>query len=312
MCSLCAWPLFTPEQGPFSLEKIARRVDFGMKKVLCLVLLALLVCPWSALALTVTDGMGRQVAIDKTPETCVSLTPANTEILFALGLQGKLVGVDNQSDYPAEALAIEPKLGGFHAPNIEAIVALKPDVVFAGDKLQKDAVAQLENLGMTVVCNDPTSFDGVIPGIELIAQVMGVDPSAVTGEIKKAEEEVTTKVYFALSFGDFGNYTAGPGTFIDDMIRICRGTNVAGNMPVSWPEYSIEQLVLDDPDVILVSDYAGDGSVEAQLSATPGYSELRAVKEGHVYGVDANITSRSGPRMGEALRIIDEALSKAK
>lgn len=282
-----------------------------MKKLFCVALVALLLCPMAlAGSLNVTDGMGREIAFDKTPETCVSLTPANTEILFALGLGDQVIGVDNQSDYPEAAFAVENRLGDYYAPNIEAIVALAPDVVFASDKLQRDVIDQLESLGLKVVSNDPTNFDGIAPGIELIAQVMGADASRITGDIKAAKEEVTVKVYFALSFGEFGNYTAGPGTFIDEMISLCRGTNVAGYMPVPWPQYSMEQLIQDDPDLIIVSDYMGDGSLEQQLMQTPGYDALRCVREGHVYGIDANITSRPGPRIGEALRAISELMDR--
>lgn len=288
-----------------------------MRKLLYVMLALLLVCQAGlAEGMAVTDGMGRDVVFDSAPQTCVSLTPANTEILFALGLSGRVLGVDNQSDYPGEAAALGCKLGDYYAPNVEAIVALQPDVVFASDKLQQDAIDQLGALGLKVVCNDPTSFEGVAPGIELIAQVMGADAAPLTAAIQGAVDAVRNgapagpvKVYFALSFGEYGDYTAGPGTFIDDMIALSGGVNVAGGMPVSWPQYSIEQLVTDDPDVILVSDYAGDGSIERQLMATPGYDSLRAVAEGRVYGVDANITSRPGPRIGEALRLFSAALT---
>ena len=257
----------------------------------------------------VTDGLGREVRIAALPEKVVSLTAANTEILFALGVGDKLVGVDSWSDYPAEAAAIETKVGDYAGPNIEAIVALEPDVVFASTTLQAGTVEQLESLGITVVCNDPTSLAEIPVGIEMIATVMGADAGEINGKIASAIEDSKTKVYFALSFGEFGNYTAGPGTFVDDILALLRCENVAHNSPVSWPEYTMEQLIADDPDVILVSDYAGDGSIVVQLMQEPGYADLRCVKEGKVYAIDANITSRPGPRIAEAIEVIAEALS---
>ncbi|MDL2205712.1 ABC transporter substrate-binding protein [Eubacteriales bacterium OttesenSCG-928-N13] len=293
-----------------------------MKKLVYLMLVALLVCSMTAFAdgSAVVDGLGREVSFESIPETCVSLTPANTEILCALGLSDRIVGVDNQSDVAADALQDKERVGDYYAPNVESVVALNPDVVFASTTLQRESIDKMEELGLTVVCNDPTSLSGVIPGIELIAQVMGTDAAGVVQPIEAAIAEVSAaaaehdglKVYFALSFGEYGDYTAGPGTFIDDMIKLCGGTNVAGDMPVSWPQYSIEQLVANDPDLIIVSDYMGDGSIEQQLCATPGYQELRAVKEGRVYGVDANITSRPGPRIGEATQLIQTAMDEAQ
>ncbi len=277
-----------------------------------LALILLLSIPVYAEGVTVVDGMGREITIATPPQTVVSLTPANTEVLYALGCGDKVVGVDNQSDYPAEAAALEHKVGDYYAPNVEAVVALKPDVVFASDKLQQTAVEQLTALGVTVICNDPTALSDVAPGIEMMAKVMGADPSAITGDIANRLAAAKTKVYFALTFGEYGNYTAGPGTFIDDMLTLLRCENVAGTAQLAWPEYTMEQLALDDPDVILVSSMASAGDVVEQLKQTPGFSELRCVKEGHVYAVDANITSRPGPRIGEAVTVIAEAVNNVR
>ncbi len=277
-----------------------------------LALILLLSVSTSALGVTVVDGMGREVTLSKTPETVVSLTPANTEVLYALGCGDKVVGVDNQSDYPADAAALDSKVGDYYAPNVEAIVALNPDVVFASDKLQQAAIDQLTALGVSVVCNDPTALADVAPGIELIAQVMGADPTPLVQDIHDRMEAAKTKVYFALTFGEYGNFTAGPGTFIDDILTALRCENVASKSAIAWPEYTMEQLALDDPDVILVSSMASAGDVVEQLKVAPGYSELRCVKQGHVYAVDANLTSRPGPRIGEAVTVIAEAVNRVR
>ena len=283
-----------------------------MKKMLAILIAMMLLLSATAMAAkTVVDGEGREVKVPNSPQRVISLTPANTEILFALGCGDKVIGVDSMSDYPAEALTIE-RVGDYSTPNIEAIVAMEPDVIFASNKLQKDAVAQLVSYGQTVICNDPTELDAVPAGISLIAKVMGVDAKPILNDIEqRILDTKRVRVYFALSFGEYGNYTAGPGTFINDIIELLRCKNVADSAPVQWPEYTLEQIVADDPDVILVSDYMGDGAVVEQLKQEPGYSELRCVKAGHVYAVDANITSRPGPRIGEAITVFADAIDSA-
>lgn len=292
-----------------------KRVVVGLL-VLCVMLMGATAMAEGA-QVSVVDGLGRTVVIDGAPETVVSLTPANTEVLFALGAGDSVVGVDSSSNHPAEVASVENIVGDYSGPNVELIVQLMPDVVFASTTLQSDVIGQMESLGLTVVCNDPTSYQEIEKGIALIAQVMGVDAQAVTGPMKEKEAEILAaaetakgkKVYFALSFGEYGNWTAGPGTFINDMIEMLGGVNVAKDAQVSWPEYSMEQLILNDPDLILVSAYGGDESIAEALKQADGYKDLRAVKEGKVYAVDADITSRPGPRIAEALKVFAEAMS---
>lgn len=291
------------------------------QKILSLFLAVLLMLSCAALAeetpAAVVDGMGRSVEIPAQPQTVVSLSPANTEILFALGAGDKVVGVDASSDYPAEALEID-KVGDYSGPNLEAIVALKPDVVFASTTLQTEIIDQLTELGVTVVCNEPAAYADIASGIQLVADVMGLDASELLASMEAAKAaalekavsgESKPKVYFALSFGEYGDWSAGSGTFIDDMITLAGGVNVAASSTEAWPMYSIEQLVADDPDVILVSDFMGDGSLIEALKNTDGYKDLRCVKEGRVYAVDANTSSRPAPRINEALEQIVAALN---
>lgn len=291
------------------------------QKILSLFLAVLLLVSGAALAeetpTTVVDGMGRSVEIPAQPQTVVSLSPANTEILFALGAGDKVAGVDASSDYPAEALEID-KVGDYTGPNLEAIVALKPDVVFASTTLQAEIIDQLTGLGVTVVCNEPAAYADIASGIQLVADVMGLDASELLASMEAAKAaalekavsgESKPKVYFALSFGEYGDWSAGSGTFIDDMITLAGGVNVAAASTEAWPMYSIEQLVADDPDVILVSDFMGDGSLIEALKNTDGYKDLRCVKEGRVYAVDANTSSRPAPRINEALEQIVAALN---
>lgn len=292
-----------------------------MKKTLALVLALLLALSVSALAesapISVVDGLGRTVELAAAPQKLVSLTPANTEILFALGLGDKVVGVDASSDYPPEAASCAI-VGDYSGPNLEAIVAAEPDVVFASTKLQQEAIEEMEKLGLTVICNEPNSYNDIAVGVQLIADATGADASAVLAAMDESKtaalaalepRETPLKVYVAISFGEAGDFSVGPGTFIDDMLTMSGAINVASQFDFAWPMYSIEQLVLDDPDVILVSDYTGDGSLLEQFKAAQGYKDLRCVQEGHVYALDANTSSRPAPRINEALAQIVAVLN---
>ncbi len=265
-----------------------------------------------------TDGLGRAVEVPESVDSVVSLTAANTEILYALGAGELLVGVDEYSDYPAEAAEL-PRMGDYAGPNMELIAAAAPDVVFASTTLQADAITTLEELGLNVVCVEPTGLEELYEGIVLIAAVVGADPVPLLDEIQSAFDAAAAdaqlsgdapRVYFALSFGEYGDYSAGPGTFIDEMISMAGGVNVAADSEYAWPMYSLEGIVAADPDVILISDY-GDGSAAEQFCALDGYGELRAVQEGHVYALTDDLISRPGPRVAQGFEQVVAALSDA-
>ncbi|HQO56124.1 MAG TPA: ABC transporter substrate-binding protein [Clostridia bacterium] len=267
--------------------------------------------------LVVTDTAGNQVTIEKTPEKVISLAASNTEILYALNAGAKVVGVDAYSDYPEEVLKNAQVVGDYNGPNVESILALDPDIVFAANYLQQDAMDALKNAGITVVSVEATRYQDIIPSIELVASVMGVPSDSVIQQMHEEEAQALTfadackgkTVYYALSYGEWGDWTAGPGTFIQSMIEMLGAKNIADDMPVAWPMYSVEQLLEKDPEVILVS--GGDAAAQA-FCALSGYQELTAVKEGRVYGVDANTSSRPGPRITLALIDFARAISGTK
>lgn len=265
--------------------------------------------------LTVIDTAGNTVEIAAEPKTVVSLAASNTEILYALGVGDKVVGVDAFSDYPAEALENAAVVGDYNGPNVESILALDPDVVFASNYLQQEAIDALKAVGVAVVSVEATAYDDIIPSIRLVADVMGVSADAVIEKMNKEQAEALTlkdkcegkTVYFALSFGEWGDWTAGDGTFIDGMLTMLGAKNVAAGLGVAWPQYSVEQLLEKDPDVILVS--GGEASAEA-FCAFETYQALTAVKEGRVYGVDANTSSRPSQRITLALKEFAECIAK--
>ncbi len=255
------------------------------------------------------DFLGETITLEQYPETLVSLSPANTETVFALGLGAKLVGVDSVSDYPEEAKAIA-RVGDFNGPNLEAIAALKPALVLGGNKLQKDAIDKVKGIGIPTVAAEATTYDDVFASIELIGKLTGTEAKAaeVIADMKSKEKAVLDAVagaqngktvYFAMCWGEAGNWTAGPGTFPYEFITKCGGKPITEGAPVAWVNLSTEELVAKDPDIILLSSDFGDPE---SFKTGDAYKNLKAVKNGNVYVVDANLCSRPGPRMIDGLR----------
>lgn len=295
-----------------------------MKKTLALFLaLALMLCG-AAMAetvypYTVTDMGGNEITIEEQPTVVVSLTPSNTEVLYALGAGALVKGVDSYSNYPAEAAENATSVGSYVDTDIEAVLALEPDVVFAGaGTLQEEARAQLADAGVVVVESEAMDYASIPASIQLVAGILNIDAQPLLTEmsdkeaalLESAPEAGSCTVYFALSFGEYGEWSAGPGTFIDTMITMAGGTNIMNDPENPWPNPSLESILEADPDVILVS--GGDEMAQLLLEGD-AYQDLTAVQNGHVYGVDADMSNRPGPRivdsLGEFVAAINDALA---
>lgn len=240
----------------------------------------------------------------------VSTVPSATEVLFALGVGDWIVGVDVSSTYPAETADIE-KVGDYNGFDVEKIVSLTPDVVFAGNKLQDDQIAQLEDAGVRVVSVDPTMYEDIAASITLIgAEVGKVDEAAaLNAQITEVADAVQTKaaeiadkptIYYVMGVGEYGNWTSGEGSFINDVIEMCGGVCVTAGSESPWMDYPMEDLVIADPDILIVSGYITEDTLKAEV----GYSELTAVKEGHCLFINSDTIERPGPRITESLESI--------
>ena len=272
--------------------------------------------PAAAQPVTVSDLLGNEVTLNQTPKRIVSLAPSNTEIVYALGLGDKLVGVDVMSDYPAEVSKVE-KVGDFNGPNLERIAALKPDLILAGNTLQKETIDQLKTLGMAVACTEGTAYADAFTSIEIIGKLTGTTDKAaeVITDMRATETAVLDAVagvgsgkvvYYAMSYGDTGNWTAGPGTFPYEFIEMCGAKALTEGMTQSWIDYNLEDLIKKNPDIILLSSDMGDAST---FEKTEPYNTLTAVKEGRVVVVDADLCSRPGPRIVEGLKQFAETIT---
>ncbi|MEG1472860.1 MAG: helical backbone metal receptor [Christensenella sp.] len=263
---------------------------------------------------TVTDMAGAEVEI-ASAEKIVSLSPSGTEIVCALGAAKRLIGIDAFSNYPELTQSVEV-VGDFNGPDVEKIVSLEPDVVLAGNTLQKEAIDNMKKLGITVVSVEATAFEDIAKSIELVGnivdaqneakQVIGEIDAAVT-EAQKNKPKEPKSVYYAMSYGDAGNWTSGPGSFINTMIELAGGKCVTEGQAAPWIEYPMEDLMVANPNIILAD--ASMGSV-GDISAAQGYKDIDAVKNGAVYAVNADVFTRPGPRIAEAITQLSEIINK--
>lgn len=265
----------------------------------------------AAYPVTVTDDAGRNVTVTAEPKRIVSLAPANTEILFELGLGERVVGVTSYDDYPAEVADIA-KVGDFSGPNIEAVAAADPDLVLATTGVQAEVIKQLEGLGATVIAVDPTSLDGLYDDIGKIARATGrvSQGEDVVARMRAKAAEIkdlvsgSGPVTVFIEIGQDPLFTVGRGTLLNELVEAAGGKNVvtaSGYVP-----YSVEQLLKADPDAYLATK--GTMSDPSSLEKRAGYKDLRAVKGGRVAILDDNLVTRPGPRIVEGLEQIAKGI----
>lgn len=260
---------------------------------------------------TYTDDLGRAVSIEKIPQRIVSFGPSITETLFALGLAEKVVGVDDFSDYPEEAKA-KPKIGNAFSPSLEKVADLEPDLVLAVKHQQLNT--ELDSLGIKFMVLDPKDIAGILKDIELVGKITGSEKRAremvrdmqnsisrVSARTKSAPE---VRVFFIIDATDPNNpWTAGPGSFIDALITTAGGENVASGAAGAWVQFSMEQIVSSDPEVIIIQTVTGGIPTVARetLEKHPVWQKTAAVKQGRISFVDGDLVSRPGPRIVQGL-----------
>jgi len=268
-----------------------------------------------AVFITVTDDAGRQVTLKGLPTRIVSLAPSNTEVLYALGLGDRVVGVTEYCDYPPEAKQ-KPKIGGFANIDLEKVIGLDPDLVLATNIHAGAVVSELQKRGVTVVVVEPKNVDDVLAKIAFVGKLTGKSDNAtrLTAQLKNRIDAVTAKVTAAKTKPrvfyeiDKSLYTVGPGSFIDDMITKAGGLNIAADAKGAYTQLSPEAIIAKDPQVILLGDINFGESPES-VKARPGWANISAVRNGRVIPIaDENVVSRPGPRIVEGLELIARAL----
>lgn len=270
----------------------------------------------TAAPIKLTDGLKREVTLAAPAKRIVSLAPSNTEILFALGLGAQVVGVDDFSDYPSEAKKLPSVGGSMGKYNLEAITALKPDLVLAAEINTPEQVKAIQDLGLIVFyLSNPQTLEGMLTSLQIVARLGGVEGKAnelaqslqaridaVKSKISAATQKPT--VYYELDATDPGKpYTAGPGTFVDNLISLAGGQNIAADMTSPWGQISSEQIIARNPDIILLGD-AAYGVTPESVGQRPGFSAINAVKNAQVLTFDDNLVSRPTARLVDGLETL--------
>jgi len=252
----------------------------------------------------VVDDLGRLVAINGTPERIISLAPSNTEILFALGLGDKVVGVTMYCDYPAEAQTKE-KVGDYYGPDLEKIIALQPDLILATDFHRFDLIPALEEQGVAVFAVAPQILQDVLESIQKIGQITDRETEALelvngmTSKIEEIEEqtkglEQKPRVFY-MTWHD-PMWTVGRNTWIDDLINTAGGVNIFSQYFESGAMVEIEWVIFLNPEIIITSEWSYDWALNATEFATTNASQT-----GRIYTFDDDLAQRPGPRLVEGL-----------
>lgn len=259
------------------------------------------------LSLEITDDLGRTIYIAETPERIVSLAPSITEILFALDLGDKVVGVTNYCDYPAEAMD-KPKVGDYFNTNLEVIVTQSPDIVFSDGH---DPVGdQLEDLGVTMVVFQPQDIPGIFRNIELVGEITDREVAAeeLVAEMEGRIDAVADStegverptVFYVIDATDPAMpWTVGAGSFIDTLIALAGGENIV-KVSQDYLQINLEEIVACAPENIIGTTSHGT-SFLPDFGDLPVWKEMNAVKEGEIYLIEADLVSRPGPRIVEGL-----------
>ena len=261
----------------------------------------------TASAVTLTDMTGREITLDAPAERVVALTASDCEILYALGAGDLLVGRGEYCDYPAEVFDVASVKSGSET-NIEEIVALEPDVLITSAMDQdQDVIAKIEEAGIKVVECYAQDIEGVYTSIALIGKVIGRDSEAesLIAQMKEGFEQIAANkvegektVYFEVSPLQWGLWTAGKNTFMDEIATMMGLTNCFSDVE-GWGEISQEQVIERNPDyIVTISMYYGEGPTPVEeILGREGWGELTAVKNNAVLNLADNELSRPAPRL---------------
>jgi iron complex transport system substrate-binding protein len=255
----------------------------------------------------------------ETPQRIVSIAPSNTEILFAIGADNQIVGRDEISDYPPEALELSSIGSTYGELNTEAILALEPDLVLAATITTPEQVQTLEALDIPLfLLANPLTFEELFDNLLVVGEITGNQEEAqalvddlsdrVSTVLEKTTDADAVSVFYEVDGTDStAPWTTGTNTFQDVLIGMAGGENVAGDIE-GWGQMSLEELVTRDPQVVIFGEGPWVPTTVDSLSERAGWTEITAVQEGHVYGLDTNWVDRPGPRLVLALERMAEVI----
>ena len=280
-----------------------------MKKIL--IVLTVIACFFTVCtaetAIHVTDMLGREIILSEPATRIVALTAADCEILCALGCEEAVVGRGEYCDYPLSVLE-KPSVQSGYNTNIEEIIALQPQVVLMATMAQTTEQADaLSAAGIETVISDAQDIEGVYTSIRLIGSLMGKNPEAEAlilemqsafSRIAAASKNTGKTVYFEVSPLQWGLWTAGNGTFMDELAEMCGLTNAFADVD-GWGQISEEQVLERNPDyIVTITMYYGEGPTPVEeILGRNGWENLTAVRNNQILNADSNEISRPGPRL---------------
>lgn len=283
-------------------------------KIFCLVLLwgqIQPLCLWAAEDLETYN----QRVKPKAYQRIVSLAPNITEILFALGLGDRLIGVTQHCNYPAEALS-KTRVGSYIDLNIEKILSLKPDLVIAtADGNEKGSVERLAGFGIPVLVTNPKNLNQVYETIESIGRVTQQAQGAedLVRSLKKRADRVIAacsglphpRVFLQINENPL--ITVGKDTFHNSLIHLAGGVNLSSQEAIKYPKYSLEQVLRLNPEVILITSMERGAGAERKKERWQQWKQLPAVRNGRIQLLNSDLLDRPSPRLIDGL----EALARA-
>ena len=247
------------------------------------------------------------------PESIVSLAPGNTEIIYALGLEEKLVGVTEFCDYP-EVAKDKPRVGGFSIVDIERVIEIQPDLVLAADIHKDEVIPQLEGLGLTVLALAPKTLDEVLDAIILVGKCTGQQEEAIqlvtemgnrikviTDKTRNLAQTDRPRVFYIMWHDPL--MTVGSDAQIHELIELAGGINIAQDLGEGYPTMSLEAVIIANPQVIVAGTSHGEGAnLPYQFVLTEErLRDVGALVNGHVYEINTDLVGRPGPRMIDGL-----------
>lgn len=263
-----------------------------------------------------TDYYNRKVKVKLNPETVISLSPGITEILFDLGVGNKIVGRTTFCNYPKEALQIEA-IGGISDASLERIIALRPQTVITSSMVRKDMVENIEKAGISIIClPERSNVEGVFNTLKILGKIFDKENIAdsLINNMKNELNQIKTtynnnsnkpSVYYVVGYGESGDFTAGKNTYINEIIELSGGKNIANNIS-NW-SYSKEELFAQQPDYIIVRKE----DLNHFINTSP-YKDLNAVKQNKVLGINSSLIDCQTCRSIEAIRTIANFIHQKK
>lgn len=257
------------------------------------------------------DDTGRRVYLANAPNRIISLAPSVTEMLFAIGAGAQVVGVTQFCDYPPE-VAQKAKVG-YANPNLESLVALQPDLIVAPQEfLKPDLIGKLDQLKIPVFVLSARTIEDVVSHIQTLgrmldrtteATALGMDLRQQVARIKSRTQSVPpVRVLYVLNSEPL--ITVGPGSFIDQLIGLAGGINIAAKSATAYPRLSMEVVLQENPDILVFPIGEAEGISESEQQAWRKWATLNAVKRNNLRQIPADLLNRPGPRIGKALELL--------